>query len=175
MMDLLVELAATGRIGPVHAGMSLAEAHELFGPGRPHPALRMRPDLDGYPYTWGSLELEKAGEEVAKVGLRLWPGQRLELPAGLEPAGLEPAGLGPAGLGPAGRGADDGASATVERQAFLGALDDAGCPYQTYSPLTFGDQSAIRTEVGTTAAFGHFAASEKVAEGYYLIAIYHRG
>ncbi|MFD7444747.1 hypothetical protein [Streptomyces sp. NPDC059909] len=35
LMDVLVDFARTGRIGPQHCGMSLAEAEDLLGPGTP--------------------------------------------------------------------------------------------------------------------------------------------
>ncbi|MGW3631162.1 hypothetical protein ACWD7F_13510 [Streptomyces sp. NPDC005122] len=57
LMNVLVDLARTGRVGPLHCGMPLTEAEDLLGPGHPHPVLRMRPDVDGYPYAWNDLEL----------------------------------------------------------------------------------------------------------------------
>ncbi|MER5473535.1 hypothetical protein ABZX90_26210 [Streptomyces sp. NPDC002935] len=54
LTDMLVDFASTGQIGPLHCGMPLAEAEDLLGPGRPHPAIQMSgPDIDGYPYSWG--------------------------------------------------------------------------------------------------------------------------
>jgi hypothetical protein len=45
-MDLLVDFSLTGQIGPLRCGMSLAEAENLLGQGRPHPAIRFKgPDL----------------------------------------------------------------------------------------------------------------------------------
>lgn len=39
LMNLLVDFAESGRIGPLHCGMPLTEAEALLGPGRPHPAI----------------------------------------------------------------------------------------------------------------------------------------
>ncbi|WP_406229222.1 hypothetical protein [Streptomyces anthocyanicus] len=50
-MNVLVDFARTGRIGPLHCGMPLTEAEDLLGQGRPHPAILTKgPDIDGYPY-----------------------------------------------------------------------------------------------------------------------------
>lgn len=59
LMNVLVDFARTGHIGPLRCGMPLTEAEDLLGPGRPHPAIRMRPDIDGYPtlgttWSWSS-------------------------------------------------------------------------------------------------------------------------
>jgi hypothetical protein len=34
-MNVLVDFARTGRVGPLHCGMPLIEAEDLLGPGRP--------------------------------------------------------------------------------------------------------------------------------------------
>ncbi|MEV6236543.1 hypothetical protein [Lentzea sp. NPDC051838] len=156
-MDLLIELALTGRIGPVRAGMPLSEAEALLGPGRPHPMLRMRPDADGYPYFWGSLSLEVSGGEVTRVELRLRPGTRLELPAALGSR-------------------HDGASAEVAREEFLGALKEAGCSFEADDQSAVSGQSSVTTQAGTTAFFVEFSASESVqVAGYYLVSLHNRG
>jgi hypothetical protein len=75
LMNLLVDFAQTGRIGPLYCGMPLSEAEALLGPGRPHPAIRMRgPDIDGYPYAWDGLELATAQRLVSEICIRLSPG-----------------------------------------------------------------------------------------------------
>ncbi|HEX8866518.1 MAG TPA: hypothetical protein VF821_12760 [Lentzea sp.] len=156
-MDLLLELAATGRIGPVRVGMPLAEAEALLGSGRPHPVLRARPDEDGYPYFWGSLSLEKTGGVVSRVEIGLRPGTRLELP-------------------PAMGSRHDGAAAAVEREAFLAALTQAGCPFVAEPRSEVPWQSYITTEAGTHGSFVEFPASDSVpVAGYYLVSLHHSG
>ena len=82
LMDLLVGFASTGRIGPLRCGMSLAGAEDLLGPGRPHPAIRLKgPDIDGYPYSWGGLDLVVTQRQVSGIWIRLWPGSTVELPS----------------------------------------------------------------------------------------------
>lgn len=156
-MEILLEFAATGRIGAVRAGMPLAEARELLGPGKPHPMLRVQPDASGYPYLWGSLSLAVSAGVVDEVQLRLRPGGRFEVPAALHP--------------------DSGdAPATVEREAFLAELERAGCSFEPYTPLTLSEQTAIRTAAGTVAVFGHYSASEDIpTAGHYLFAMHHSG
>jgi hypothetical protein len=156
-MDILLEFAATGRIGAVRAGMPLAEAQELLGPGRPHPMLRMQPDASGYPYLWDSLSLEVSGGMVDEVQLSLRPGGSFQVPAALWPV-------------------QGDVSATVERYAFLAALGKAGYPAEPYTPLTLTKQSAVRTDAGTVAVFGRYEASEDIeTPGYYLFAMRNSG
>ncbi|MEV6239688.1 hypothetical protein [Lentzea sp. NPDC051838] len=69
MMKDLLELAATGHLGAVRLGMPLSDAEAALGPGRPHPALRLRPNASGYPYHWGELSLFVADGRVDKIAL----------------------------------------------------------------------------------------------------------
>jgi hypothetical protein len=156
-MDLLTELAVTGRIGSVRIGMSLLEAQELLGSGVPHPIIRMKgTQVSGYPYYWDNLELGVSDQVVDEVGLRLTPGGPFRVPAALWP-GLRDV------------------SATVEREAFMAALAKAGCQSEPFAPLTMETQSAIRTPAGVTAVFGYREASDEIAApGSYLIALYSR-
>ncbi|MBW4722289.1 hypothetical protein [Saccharothrix obliqua] len=69
-MDVLVALVTTGRIGRVRVGMSLSEAEELLGPGRPHPAIVLFGSrASGYPYRWGDLALSVSDGRVDSVAL----------------------------------------------------------------------------------------------------------
>ncbi|MET8225953.1 hypothetical protein [Streptomyces sp. NPDC005301] len=134
LTDLLVEFAGTGEIGPLHCGMPLAEAEKLLGPGRPHPAIRLKgPDIDGYPYAWGSLDLSVTRRHVSGIGLRLWPGSTVELPPLIRP-----------GAGPC--------SATVLREDLIAALDAAGCRHEINSALTFGRQWSLLTQPADACA-----------------------
>ncbi|MEU5217431.1 hypothetical protein AB0G79_14690 [Streptomyces sp. NPDC020807] len=133
-MNTLVDFARTGRIGRLHCGMPLAEAEELLGPGRPHPVIRMKgPGTDGYPYSWGGLDLTVTQRAVSGIQIRLWPGAPARLPALLLP-GAEPF---------------DG---TVLREELVTALDDAGCAHHVNDTLTFGEQSSILTRPADVCA-----------------------
>ncbi|AIG74131.1 Hypothetical protein AJAP_06065 [Amycolatopsis japonica] len=75
MMDLLIEFAGTGRVGPIHGGMTLAAASAVLGPGHPHPAIRLLGGkADGYPYRWDSLYLDVIRDRVSSIKLETWPG-----------------------------------------------------------------------------------------------------
>ncbi|MFJ3875991.1 hypothetical protein ACIPW5_00870 [Streptomyces sp. NPDC090077] len=126
-MNVLLDFAATGRLGPLYRGMSLAEAEELLGPGRPHPQILMKgPDFDGYPYVWDGLELESTRRHVSCITIRLRPGSAVRLPSPVLP--------------------DAGAyAATVPREDFLAALDAAGCRHVPDPLLTCDEQSAVVT------------------------------
>ncbi|MCP2169117.1 hypothetical protein LX83_006001 [Goodfellowiella coeruleoviolacea] len=79
----MLEFAATGRVGKVRLGMSLSEAEEILGPGRPHPAIRMLgPEASSYPYFWDHLSLFAAGGRVWQVSLN--PATAVERAAFLE-------------------------------------------------------------------------------------------
>jgi hypothetical protein len=65
-LELLVEFARTGRIGPLHCGMWLSEAEDLLGDN---------------PYHWGDLELTSTGRRVSGISIRApAPGTRVDLP-----------------------------------------------------------------------------------------------
>ncbi|AZM92636.1 hypothetical protein GCM10017750_02180 [Streptomyces racemochromogenes] len=137
LMNVLLDFAATGRIGPLHCGMPLAGAEEVLGPGRPHPQIVMKgPDFDGYPYAWGGLELVVTRRRVSGISIRLDPGSTARLPPEVLP--------------------DAGAyAATFLREDFTAALDAAGCRHVTNPGLTFDEQSAVTTRpAGVNALFG---------------------
>ncbi|MFF1478433.1 hypothetical protein ACFVYD_12805 [Streptomyces sp. NPDC058301] len=114
--------------------MPLTEAEELLGPGRPHPAIRMKgPDIDGYPYAWDGLELVVTRRLVSGIWIRLWPGSTASMP----PLVLPDAGP---------------YEATVLREDLLAALDEAGCHHEVNSVLTFGEQSSIWTRPAEVCA-----------------------
>ncbi|MFF7260176.1 hypothetical protein ACFZCL_07780 [Streptomyces sp. NPDC008159] len=133
-MDVLVDFSLTGRIGPLRCGMSLAEAEDLLGPGRPHPAHILKgPDIDGYPYSWGALRLEVTQRAVSGIGLDLWPGSTVRLPPLVLPD-------------------SESYETTVLREELIAALDGAGCRHVVNGNLTFGRQSSIITQPADVCA-----------------------
>ena len=111
-MNVLVDFARTGRIGPLHCGMALTEAEELLGPGRPHPAIVMKgPDIDGYPYAWGGLRLVVTQRSVSGLWINLWPGSTMNLPPLVLPD-------------------SESFEATVLREELITALDTADCRHE---------------------------------------------
>ncbi|MDQ0718651.1 hypothetical protein QFZ55_008103 [Streptomyces luteogriseus] len=136
LMNLLVDFAQTGRIGPLHCGMPLSEAEALLGPGRPHPAIRMRgPDIDGYPYAWDGLELATAQRLVSEICIRLSPGSTTKLPPLVLPE-------------------SESYPSTVLREDLIAGLDAVGCGHDVNDRLTFGQQSSILTRpAGVCAVF----------------------
>ncbi|MGW6872024.1 hypothetical protein ACWGHA_06765 [Streptomyces xanthophaeus] len=146
LMDVLVGFSSTGRIGPLHCGMSLAEAEDLLGPGRPHPAHVLRPGIDGYPYSWLGLDLVVTQETVSGIWIRLRPGSPARLPSLVLPD-------------------CEAVDATVPREEFLAALDGAGCGHEVNPVLTFDDQSSILTRpAGVCAVFGVPGREEHVPD-----------
>lgn len=126
-MNVLVDFARTGRVGPLHCGMTLREAEELLGPGRPHPAIVMLgPDIDGYPYSWDGLQLVVTRKTVSGIWINLWASTAAKLPPLVLPA-------------------SESYDARVLREDLLTALDAAGCGHCVDDTLTFGDQSSILT------------------------------
>jgi len=133
-MDVLVGFARTGLIGPLHCGMPLAEAEDLLGPGRPHPAiLMMGPDIDGYFYSWRGLRLDVTQRTVSGIKIDLWPGSTAKLPSLVLPE-------------------SESFEASVLREELMTALDAAGCEHHTNNNLTFGQQSSILTRPADVCA-----------------------
>ncbi|MFI5963473.1 hypothetical protein ACIA8J_14990 [Streptomyces asoensis] len=134
LMDVLVDFARTGRIGALRCGMPLAEAENLLGPGRPHPAIRLLgPDIDGYPYSWGGLDLVVTRRTVDGIRINLWPGSTVKLPSLVLPD-------------------SESSEATVLREGLLAALDAAGCEHHVNDTLTFGEQSSVLTRPADVCA-----------------------
>ncbi len=128
LLNVLVDFARTGRIGPLNCGMSLVEAEELLGPGRPHPAHIMKgPDIDGYPYSWNGLQLVVTQRAVSGIWINLRPGSTARLPPLVLPD-------------------SESFEATVLREELIAALDTAGCHHEVNPVLTFGEQSSIITQ-----------------------------
>ncbi|MEV2232021.1 hypothetical protein AB0H69_26145 [Streptomyces phaeochromogenes] len=134
LMDLLVDFARTGRIGPLHCGMPLTDAEDLLGRGRPHPAILMKgPDIDGYPYYWDGLQLAVTRRAVSGISINLWPGSTVKLPDLILPD-------------------SESFKATVLSEELVAALDTAGCEHHVNGTLTFGRQSSILTRPADVCA-----------------------
>ncbi|MGQ4477827.1 hypothetical protein [Streptomyces sp. SAS_276] len=128
LMNVLVDFAQTGRIGPLNCGMPLVEAEGFLGPGRPHPAhIRKGPDIDGYPYSWNGLQLVVTQRTVSGIWINLWPGSTAKLPPLVLPDSRS-------------------FEATVLREELVTALNTAGCHHEVNPVLTFGEQSSILTQ-----------------------------
>ncbi|MFD1935491.1 MULTISPECIES: hypothetical protein [Nonomuraea] len=153
LLNLVVEFGLTGQVGPLHCGMPLDQAEEILGPGRPHPAIVMKGhDLDGYPYSWGSLDLVVTQQSVSGIWIRLRAGSNAHLPSIVLPD-------------------SHSHSATVRREAFVSALEVSGCAHEVEQSLTFGTQFSIRTQpADVCAVFFPSRKDEHVTdrEGLYL-------
>ncbi|AUI61351.1 hypothetical protein [Amycolatopsis sp. BJA-103] len=155
MMDLLLEFAGSGRIGPIHGGMTLNEASEILGPGHPHPAIRMLGErADGYPYNWESLSLDITRNQVSSITLKVWPGGTFTAPSPLDQR-HEPQ------------------DSTVTKHEFLAALNKAQIGYKDVEIPATDQQSAIHfVNTGVSAIFGFFEESELITlAGNYLISV----
>ncbi|MEU9558322.1 hypothetical protein [Streptomyces fumanus] len=134
LLNVLVDFALTGRIGPLHCGMPLTEAEDLLGPGHPHPAHVMKgPDIDGYPYSWKGLQLVVTQRAVSGIWINLWPGSTAELP-------------------PLVLADSESFEATVLREDLVTALNTADCHHEVNPVLTFGEQSSILTQPAEVCA-----------------------
>ncbi|MFI9832337.1 hypothetical protein ACIHIX_32160 [Streptomyces sp. NPDC051913] len=157
LMDVLTGFARTGRIGPLECGMPLTEAEDLLGPGRPHPAIRLKgPDIDGYPHTWGGLNLYVTRRAVSGISINLRPGSTAHLPELVLPDAQS-------------------YTSTVDREELLAALDAAGCERHLNDRLTFGEQSSILTRpADVCAVFGLRGRDDQVPHPgrQYLLAMY---
>ncbi|MCX5127905.1 hypothetical protein OG898_34035 [Streptomyces sp. NBC_00193] len=132
-MNVLVDFARTGRIGPLRCGMPLAEADDLLGPGRPHPAIQLIPDIEGYPYAWDCLELSVTRRLVSGISISLRPGSTTRLPSLVLPD-------------------SEAYPSTVLREDLLAALDAVDCRHDVNDRLTFGGQSSILTHPANVCA-----------------------
>ncbi|MFJ3306257.1 hypothetical protein ACIPSA_24695 [Streptomyces sp. NPDC086549] len=139
--------------------MPLSEAEDLLGPGRPHPAIRLKgPDIDGYPYSWDGLQLDITRRAVSGIRNNLRPGPTTKLPALVLPESTS-------------------FEATVDREELVTALDIAGCEHHVNDTLTFGQQSSILTRpTGVCAVFSLPGRDDHVPhrDRHYLRVMYKR-
>ncbi|MFF9983163.1 hypothetical protein [Streptomyces erythrochromogenes] len=131
-LDVLTELARSGRLGPVENGAAwdtvtatLGEPWEVtIGNRRSWPRL----------FAYGDLELSVCRcRRVILICLQTWR-DVIELSAGLAEGDTVPGG--------------------PTYAEVIGALDRAGCAWQPHAPLTFGNQCSIRaTSSGVVFVF----------------------
>ncbi|WP_143267979.1 hypothetical protein [Amycolatopsis alba] len=155
MLDLMLEFAGSGRIGPIHGGMPLTEAFKILGPGHPHPAIRLLGDkAEGYPYDWDSLSLSVTRNHVSSIRIEAWPGKNFSVPPSL-----------------AGQGGPQ--DSTITKKDFLAALDDARIDFEHTEVHGTDQNSAIRIiATGVSALFGFFDGTEAVSHSSdYLISV----
>ncbi|MFG3053563.1 hypothetical protein ACGFZP_21795 [Kitasatospora sp. NPDC048239] len=131
LLDVLTELARSGRLGPVATGASWGTVTEALG--EPFEVLvekrRSWPRL----FAYGDLELSVCRcRKTILICLQTWR-DVVELPAGL-----------------VGREAFPGRPEYAE---VTGALDRAGCAWQPYEPLTFGTQCSVQAASGVVFTF----------------------
>ncbi|MCX4751064.1 hypothetical protein OG455_37130 [Kitasatospora sp. NBC_01287] len=134
ILDVLTEVARTGRLGPVFIGADLSEVTAVAGEPWDAGSMSRRrqwPRLFGY----GDLELSVCRcRRVNLVCIQTWR-DVVELPPSL---------AGGSGTFPAAIGFAD----------VVSALEQAGCPWQPHPSLTFGDQcSLVATPSATTFTF----------------------
>ncbi|MCX5375882.1 hypothetical protein [Streptomyces sp. NBC_00091] len=132
ILDVLTDMAMTGRLGPVFIGADWSDVTAALGepwdvgttpPGEEEPHL----------FAYGDLELSVCPcRKVSLICVQTWR-EVIELPRPL--AG--------------GTGTFPG---EIRQAEVVSALDAAGCPWQPYLPLTFGDQRTLMA-IPSGAAF----------------------
>ncbi|MGW0854133.1 hypothetical protein [Streptomyces sp. NPDC002690] len=123
ILDVLISMAKTGRLGPVFSGADWSDVTAALGePWDIGTTSRNR----GWPrlFAYGDLELSVCRcRKVSLVCVQTWR-DVVELP----PSVVEGTGTFPAGL---------------SHRDVVSALDKAGCSWEPYPPLTFGDQCSL--------------------------------
>ncbi len=155
-MDVLLDFAGKGSLGPIHGGMRLQEAARILGPGSPHPAIRLlgsKADEYPYPYSWGNLSLDIANGLVTAIRLRLEPGETFAIPDPLK---------------------GNSSDSIISRETFLAALKERNYRYHAYADLTFEKQSAFQIQDTKVVAsfFEHQQSDHIEKQGFYLTGMY---
>ncbi|MFE3119714.1 hypothetical protein [Streptomyces niveus] len=133
ILDVLADMAKTGRLGPVFSGAEWNDVTAALGEPWDIGTMsrnRQWPRL----FAYGDLELSVCRcREVSLICVQTWR-DVVELP---------PALVGGTGTFPAG----------LKHADVVSALDKADCPWEPYAPLTFGDQCSL-VAIPTKANFG---------------------
>ncbi|MEU1624981.1 hypothetical protein ABZ746_06475 [Streptomyces sp. NPDC020096] len=134
ILDILTDVAKTGRLGPVFIGADWADVTAALGEPwdvGPISRSRMWPRL----FAYGDVELSVCRcRKVSLVCIQAWR-DVIELPAAV---------VGGTGTFPA----------AVNHSDLVSALDKADCPWQPYLPLTFGNQlTLMATATGASFTF----------------------
>ncbi|MBL3671635.1 hypothetical protein JL475_38405 [Streptomyces sp. M2CJ-2] len=123
ILDVLTDMAKTGRLGPVFVGASWSDVTATLGEPWDMGTMSRRgkwPRL----FAYGDLELSVCRcRKVSLICVQTWR-DVVELP---------PSVAGGTGTFPA----------AIKQADLISALDEAGCPWQPYPPLTFGDQCSL--------------------------------
>ncbi|MGW1131150.1 hypothetical protein [Streptomyces griseoluteus] len=131
ILDVLARMAKTRRLGPVFVGADWQDVTEALGEPWPIGRHRKWPRL----FAYGDLEISVCRcRKVSLVCVQTWR-DAVQLPPDLAGGpGTFPSGLGYVNV--------------------VAALDGAGCPWEPYAPLTFGDQcSLVATSSGAHFTF----------------------
>ncbi|MEU1439299.1 hypothetical protein ABZ438_35250 [Streptomyces sp. NPDC005786] len=121
ILDVLTDMAKTGRLGPVFSGADWSDVTEALGePCHTGSQSWKWPRL----FAYGDLEVSVCRcRKVSIICVQTWR-DVVELP---------PSAVGGTGTFLAGLSHED----------VVSALDNAGCSWEPYPPLTFGDQSTL--------------------------------
>ncbi|MEU7023034.1 hypothetical protein ABZ990_20565 [Streptomyces sp. NPDC046203] len=123
ILDVLTSMAKTGRLGPVFSGADWSDVTAVLG--EPWDIGTMSRDTE-WPrlFAYGDLELSVCRcRKVSLICVQTWR-DVVELPPSI---------TGGTGTFPGGIGHTD----------VVAALDKAGCSWEPYPPLTFGDQCSL--------------------------------
>ncbi|MEU4213345.1 hypothetical protein AB0F13_25760 [Streptomyces sp. NPDC026206] len=137
ILDVLTDVARTGRLGPVFSGARWSDVTAALG--EPWDVGTMG-QCGEWPrlFAYGDLELSVCTcRKVSLICLQAWR-DTVELPAPIA-------------------GGTSAFPAAIGYPDVVSALDKAGCPWQPYPALTFGDQCAlVATPSGATFTFEIF-------------------
>jgi len=134
VLDVLMDVAKTGRLGPVFCGAHWNDVTAILGEPWDVGSMSRRrrwPRL----FSYGNLEISVCRcRRITLICIQTWRNV-IELPSST---------TGETTVFPASIGYAD----------VVSALDEAGCPWQPHPPLTFGDQcSLVATPTGATFTF----------------------
>ncbi|MFB6837982.1 hypothetical protein [Streptomyces sp. NPDC056361] len=123
ILDVLTSMAKTGRLGPVFSGANWNDVTAALGQPRDMETTSLN---EAWPrlFAYGDLELSVCRcRKVSLICVQTWR-DVVELP-------------------PSVAGGTDTFPALLSHADVVSALDEAGCPWEPYAPLTFGNQSTL--------------------------------